>query len=523
MEARRNVTIAGLSGNVQEAMQNVVRDFSVDGSAVVPRREVVDQANCASCHGVFSQGFSIHGNLRNRVEYCVLCHNPSMTDFARRVGVSGADPDTQPIGLKHMLHKIHTGEELTQQPYVIYGFNGSVNDFGEVLFPGNRANCEGCHLPETFLLPLPPGLLPTLLTTIVGGVNTTVGIDPADPGCLPLLPRRCGHRGACRDEHAPPGVPKRVLSATARAGSSPSRRSTRTRCSERSRWRAGPRTQVPGGWVGMIVLLAGVSGRWPGTAAAQTVPPPDAGVCGSCHYDLALAYTFPAGHAAALDCIACHGDRRPGRVGRRHRSILDCANCHDAVHAHPAKVANRQGRRQTRTCLNCHDPHGTPNLSLVRDLVHWRRRLYDVSFTVEGGLTPGGLASPTDPGSGMCEVCHRTTEFYPASGHGDPHFGENCPACHDHTAAFAPVATDQNCMLCHQDEAARHAMPSGHADKTCATCHAEISPTPGPGHRAVEACQTCHPATQTARAGRHGAALHAVSRPARLAQHQPRP
>ena len=142
-------------------MQNVVRDFSVDGSAVVPRRAVVDQAKCASCHGVFSQGFSVHGNLRNRVEYCVLCHNPSKTDFARRVGVIGADPNTQPIGLKHMLHKIHTGENLTQQPYVIYGFNGSVNDFGDVLFPGNRANCEGCHLPETFLLPLPPGVLPT--------------------------------------------------------------------------------------------------------------------------------------------------------------------------------------------------------------------------------------------------------------------------------------------------------------------------------------------------------------------------
>src|SRR5262249_44232631 len=160
MEARRNVTITGQSGTVQEAMQNVVLDFSVDGSAIVPRRAVVDQAKCASCHGVFSQGFSIHGNLRNRVEYCVLCHNPSNSDFARRVGVTGADPNTQPIGLKHMLHKIHTGDELTQQPYVIYGFNGSVNNFGDVLFPGNRADCERCHFPDTFLLPLPAGRVP---------------------------------------------------------------------------------------------------------------------------------------------------------------------------------------------------------------------------------------------------------------------------------------------------------------------------------------------------------------------------
>jgi len=185
MEARRNVTIAGQSGTVQEAMQNVVLDFSVDGSAVVPRRAVVDQAKCASCHGVFSQGFSIHGNLRNRVEYCVICHNPSNSDFARRVGVTGADPNTQPIGLKHMLHKIHTGENLTQQPYVIYGFNGSVNDFGDVLFPGNRADCEKCHLPDTFLLPLPAGVSPTQLTMIVSGTNTPNGsVPPIQDACL---------------------------------------------------------------------------------------------------------------------------------------------------------------------------------------------------------------------------------------------------------------------------------------------------------------------------------------------------
>jgi OmcA/MtrC family decaheme c-type cytochrome len=170
-------------------MQNVVLDFSVDGSAVIPRRAVVDQAKCASCHGVFSQGFSIHGNLRNRVEYCVLCHNPSNTDSARRAGVNGADMNNQPIGLKHMLHKIHTGENLTQQPYVIYGFNGSVNDFGDVLFPGNRANCEGCHLPETFLLPLPPGVLPTLLTKI--GDPTMSSIPPIQDACL-----------ACHDDAA---------------------------------------------------------------------------------------------------------------------------------------------------------------------------------------------------------------------------------------------------------------------------------------------------------------------------------
>lgn len=183
MEARRNVTVSGQT--VQEAIQNVVRDFSVDGSPVVPRRSVVDQAKCAACHGVFSQGFSVHGNLRNRVEYCVVCHNPSMTDFTRRAAVPGADPATAPIALKHLLHKVHTGDDLTQRPYVVYGFGPTAHDFGEVLFPGNRADCQRCHLPETYLLPLPGGVLPTRQTEIVSGVNTTVGeTPPIQDACL---------------------------------------------------------------------------------------------------------------------------------------------------------------------------------------------------------------------------------------------------------------------------------------------------------------------------------------------------
>jgi len=244
------------------------------------------------------------------------------------------------------------------------------------------------------------------------------------------------------------------------------------------------------------------------SVAAEAPAGGDVGACGSCHYDLTRAAAFPAGHAAKIDCIACHADQRPGRVGRHHRATPNCATCHDDVHGHPAKAADRTGRKQTSNCLDCHDPHGTSNLHLVRNLVRWRRKLYDVTFTADAGLAPGGLASPTDPGSGMCEVCHKKTDVYRSNGRGAPHFTGDCTSCHDHTKAFAPVATDSNCILCHADETARLAMPSGHADKACATCHAELNPTPGPGHRAVEPCQSCHPMTETHAPG--GAALPCV-------------
>ena len=113
LEARRMVTVGTGSAvgpsNVQEALQNPVLDFSVDGSPVVPRRHVVDIGKCGACHGTFSQGFSIHGNLRNQTEYCVVCHNPSASDFSSRVHAVGADPNDETIDFKHFIHKLHTG------------------------------------------------------------------------------------------------------------------------------------------------------------------------------------------------------------------------------------------------------------------------------------------------------------------------------------------------------------------------------------------------------------------------------
>jgi OmcA/MtrC family decaheme c-type cytochrome len=62
------------------ANPNPVVNFSVDGSPVTPRRTVVVETNCNACH----VSLSLHGNLRNNTEYCVLCHNPSNTDASQR-------------------------------------------------------------------------------------------------------------------------------------------------------------------------------------------------------------------------------------------------------------------------------------------------------------------------------------------------------------------------------------------------------------------------------------------------------
>jgi OmcA/MtrC family decaheme c-type cytochrome len=175
-EARRSVALSTVDGPprmVNEAAPNVVVTFSTDGSSPLARREVVADDNCQRCHGEFSKGFSIHGNLRNRIEYCVICHNSTATDESRRrrdpeAVASGAATET--IDFKVMIHKIHTGEELNQKPYLIYGFgpapqNFTIHDFAEVLYPGDRRNCVACHIDGTYLLPPFPGTaLPTLRT-----------------------------------------------------------------------------------------------------------------------------------------------------------------------------------------------------------------------------------------------------------------------------------------------------------------------------------------------------------------------
>src|SRR5262249_47484737 len=73
-EARRSVPLTS-SVTATEAAVNPVVTFTVDNSMPLARRTVVDENMCANCHGMFSKDFSIHGGLRNQVQYCVLCHN----------------------------------------------------------------------------------------------------------------------------------------------------------------------------------------------------------------------------------------------------------------------------------------------------------------------------------------------------------------------------------------------------------------------------------------------------------------
>jgi len=130
----------------------------------VPRRQVAADAKCNQCH----DKLAAHGGARNNVEYCAFCHNPNNPADERISRFESQTVTARSLGLAPMVHLIHMGTELTQQPSYLYGFpaptkanpTGTPIDFGTARYPGDRRTCEACHAAGTQELPLASTLLP---------------------------------------------------------------------------------------------------------------------------------------------------------------------------------------------------------------------------------------------------------------------------------------------------------------------------------------------------------------------------
>ena len=192
-EARMTITVlAGTtsSQSITKGAANPVVNFSVDGSPVQARRTVVALNNCNNCH----VALSLHGGLRNNTEYCVLCHNPSNTDFTQRPNAVVAADKTAPaqgINFSLLVHRIHDGVNVVPaggKPYVVVGFGGSHNDFSDVLFPAmnpegsatDLKNCAMCHANGSEQN-LPIGL--NQVTDPQGWINPNQATAAACSGC----------------------------------------------------------------------------------------------------------------------------------------------------------------------------------------------------------------------------------------------------------------------------------------------------------------------------------------------------
>jgi OmcA/MtrC family decaheme c-type cytochrome len=161
IEARRTVTLnpapAAGPATYSEGASNPIKYVAVTGGAAKPRRTLVSLDKCNKCHNRLASLFS-HGGSRIAIELCVICHNPNHSDVARRPASEGK-PESG--AFKRMIHRIHTGEDLTQD-YTIYGFAGPSN-FNEVRFPGDRRDCLTCHVnTAAYTLPVSPDAVPVV-------------------------------------------------------------------------------------------------------------------------------------------------------------------------------------------------------------------------------------------------------------------------------------------------------------------------------------------------------------------------
>ena len=145
--------------------QNPMMAFAVTDAMPVPRRMVVSEEKCESCH----VSLSLHGGNRTEVQYCLSCHRPDLVDIA--------EPLQESVNMKWMIHKIHRGAEL-ENGYVVIRSRGTY-DFSNIEFTGDLRNCEACHVNGSEQLPLPTGLLPQLTPNFWWDE-----IEPAAAACL---------------------------------------------------------------------------------------------------------------------------------------------------------------------------------------------------------------------------------------------------------------------------------------------------------------------------------------------------
>jgi OmcA/MtrC family decaheme c-type cytochrome len=244
VEARRTETIlpgTTSSQSVEYGATNKVVYFSVDGSPVAPRRQVVAEANCNRCHAQLSE----HGTLRNQVEYCVLCHNPSNTDSSTRPSATVAAQKNLPnqgIAFDLLVHRIHTGLNLPTiapgRDYTVVGYGGSINDFTNafasvpasitntgVRFPAmdptgavhDTANCSMCHIgPGAVVTTLNGSTTPlTLGTETILPLGLNAVTDPQGP-----IPSDPAITAACTGCHASISTASHALANTTTLGES---------------------------------------------------------------------------------------------------------------------------------------------------------------------------------------------------------------------------------------------------------------------------------------------------------------
>lgn len=179
LELRKDYTIGG---TVYRDPGNTTADFLLGAATTIDNREVVTLANCNQCH----TELRAHGDNRNNVRNCLLCHTAGAED-KNVPSVAGGTPGVS-IEFKVMIHKIHSGIHLpsvlgvatnsngsrnygaTPQPYKLVGFGNAVHDYSSVTWPSW----------PSFYTPMPRDLGFTTLTSTQQATENLIRRGPSE-------------------------------------------------------------------------------------------------------------------------------------------------------------------------------------------------------------------------------------------------------------------------------------------------------------------------------------------------------
>ncbi len=163
-----------------------------------------------------------------------------------------------------------------------------------------------------------------------------------------------------------------------------------------------------------------------------------------------------------------------GNLLVRDNSSQLCVDCH-AIKTHSSANTSSKYGSWAVACRDCHTPHGTPNIFLVRSqitppAVNGVQASRAVEFSAVTGATASTLITAKSfaneaTNNGPCQVCHTRTQSTGAvarwrnTGNADTHYTsaagtQSCVGCHPHSGGFA--AGESKGTL------------------TCANCHASI-------------------------------------------------
>jgi predicted CxxxxCH...CXXCH cytochrome family protein len=188
------------------------------------------------------------------------------------------------------------------------------------------------------------------------------------------------------------------------------------------------------------------------------------------------------------------GSAGDGNLLVRDNSSQLCADCHGGVKTHSTETTTTTYGSWSTNCRDCHTPHTTTNVGLVRQTISAPQRaagaptdkpvvLLDRNAAFTTGATKSGFAN--DATTGVCQVCHTATKFYlttgldrdgstsgnPTTGH---YYNQNCRGCHDHKKGLKA-----SCSTCHGDASASPRTTFSVVSPPRDTCNATDTTTPG--------------------------------------------